>query len=295
MKKENTIKLFIMLFFLAIVLIIVLIVYFSTSKNPTIEEAKTEGIDMQVVTDYSTFFSIANSLNQYVFYRNEQNAQALYDTLDKRYISENTVSINNVISKVDYYEDSSSIKILKMLSKSFDTNYLYYIEGDLISSVFDTTDIIKENIKFLVFADYKNITFSVYPVVSDEQVKDIMNKVSNFVINSNGNNTLLASGYVTDDYICNLYFSDFFNLLNQDLSKSYELLETKFKQRTFASLVDYSNYISEKMERISLEILRCTRSSQNGMRIYEIRDTNKNTYTFIEESIMNYKVNFTIT
>ena len=51
--------------------------------------------------------------------------------------------------------------------------------------------------------------------------------------------------------------------------------------------------MSKNKNKLSSQIFSCN-SLSIQQHIYEIKDMNYNTYTFTEESVMNYKVEFTI-
>ena len=107
----------------------------------------------------------------------------------------------------------------------------------------------------------------------------------------NSFNEIEASNIVTNDYICNLYYSSYIDKLVNNIDESYELLEDDFKNKNFANKEKYIEFMNNKLKSISLDIKNCTKTTRNDKRIYTIFDGN-NTFNFIEESIMNYRVSF---
>lgn len=82
------------------------------------------------------------------------------------------------------------------------------------------------------------------------------------------------------------YISNFINLTIFEPDKSYEYLTEKEKSK-IGSEYDYERNIS-KYQSISSNIINYTKSGN----IYTITDSNNNRFKVIEESTMNYKIEF---
>lgn len=287
MSKENRVKIGIVAFLFLICFIVITIVYFNRKET---EQPKEENLpfNMQRVTEYNIFFSVVNNINQYLYYNSSSNSVALYNILNSEYISENNITLNNVLTKLELYKNSVSFKAKNMFVEENSNNNLYYVLGDIIESEFEDTVVIKENAKFFILIDYSNISVSIYPVNKEIDSIPIQNKTQSIILNSY--NQLQASGLVTENYICNLYYSDFVNRLVENLDETYDLLENKSN----VNKEDYIKYMNNNLGNINLEITSCNVSTSNNRRVYTIRDANNNSFTFTEESIMNYKVNFHI-
>lgn len=292
MNKENTVKFIIagLLFLICCLVIIIVSIY----KNEHQIEDNTERFpfDMQLVTEYSSFFSVANTLNQYLYYNSTKNNIAIYNLLNEEYIEKNNITLDNIFTKIETYINTPNIKVKKMYYEENDSNYLFYVIGDIILSEFDEIKVLKADIKFFVLMDYTNMTISIYPYNYEEGEIPIQNKKPN--ISKNNYNEVQPSGVITDNYICNLYFSDYGNKLINNLEDSYELLEESFKNKNYADKEKFINFMNSKIDDISMEIISCNGSNKEKQRIYTIKDANNNTFTFIEDSIMNYKVIFNI-
>lgn len=292
MSKESSIKIGIVSLFFFICIVIFLIVYVNKKENHKIPEENNLPFQMQKVTDYTFFFSVVNTMNQYLNYNSSKNNIALYNFLNKEFITENKVDINNIFTKLEMYENHPSFKAKEMYYEENKQNNLYYVVGDIIVEEFEDSTTIKENAKFFVQIDYSNLSVSIYPLEKETNEIPIHNKEQSILLNEY--NSMQSSALITDNYICNLYFSDYMEKLIDHVEDSYNLLEDDFKANHYANKEDYIHYINSKINTISLEIANCTLTNKNSQRVYTIRDANGNSFSFIENSIMNYKVNFRI-
>ena len=147
------------------------------------------------------------------------------------------------------------------------------------------------DIKFLLNVDYENLTYAIYPLSFLYEILPVINPQKEII--KNKDNGLIGSNVITKDYICNLYLSDFIRIVNNDLDKSYDLLASDFRRKNYRKKSGYIDYMNKNKSKLSSQIYSCNSLSAKN-HVYEIKDMNFNTYTFTEESIMNYKVEFTI-
>lgn len=97
--------------------------------------------------------------------------------------------------------------------------------------------------------------------------------------------------YVTEEGLAKKYLSDYYNLLNFDIEKAYELLH--YESRNIYPTIDsfknkvnsmkINNIINGKMTKYSYVY------EDKHKRMYVI-DSNGNTFIFVENSIMDYQV-----
>lgn len=293
MNKEDLVKLGIVSFvFLIIVVLVVLVMSFSENDNSKPEEINLP-FAMEEVTEYSYFFSVVNSINQYISYISNRSASAVYNTLSKEYIRENQITIDNAFSKLESYGNDTSIRVKNMYYQQYENNSLFYIKGDIVTSYFENTLVTKENAGFFVFVDYTNLTYAIYPLKTEIEEESLPFSIESIIILKNNDNALPSSGMINDNYICNLYFSDFYNHLVENMEQSYDLLEESFKQQKYNTKEKYLQFMNNKIENLDLEMQECLQNQNSDKkREYTIRMKDNSTYTFIEFSIMNYKVKF---
>lgn len=293
MTQENKVKIGIVLGLFLICLILILIVFFHTSKEETPNPKEEIPFAMTPVTEYNTYFSVLNNLNQYLFYVSSKNNIAVYNALARDYIAKNNINSNNVLEKINTIEENVSIKAKEMYYKEENNNYIYFVKGDLLTSLYEEIKMVKKDSQFLVILDYTNLLMAIYPL-NEEELNNLPLEQENAKIIPNSYNQMLSSGLITDDYICNLYYSDYFNQLMENVSLTYELLDEEPKQYLYPNKEEYVEFISGKLENISPTITNCKKTMYNGKRVYNVTDEKENHFTFTENSIMNYKVKFSL-
>lgn len=292
MNKENRVKLGIVGILFVICILIFLIVYFNKGKNETINNEKNNPFQMQDVVEYSAFFSVVNDINKYLFYNYSKNSTALYQVLNKEFVTKNNLNTSNVLTKLELFENNVTFKAMQMYYEENGNNILYYVIGNLLVSNYEEMEVIKENVKLFVLVDYRSLSYSIYPIHEDIEEIPIQNKEQSIVLNAY--NEMQASGVVTDHYICSLYYADYLDKLNKNMDETYNLLEEDFKNKNYSNQEKYVRFMKDKIENISSDMKSCNISTKNNKRVYTINDSNNNSFTFIEEAIMDYKVSFRI-
>ena len=296
MKKKKVIRFVIII---SIFLLIFLLVYLINGKNrlgiEKCEEPPAEKIpyDMTLVDDYSYFFSVVNIINNYLNYVKNQDTKALINILHPEYLDSYKINSNNLYENLGTFTEGLQLayEAKNMDYKIYDNRYLYYVKGDIIENDFEDSKIIMNDVMFLVNIDYDNITYAIYPLNYLYETLPIINPQK--PINLNAYNELIGSNVITKDYLCNLYLNDFIIKLNNNLENTYDLLANNFRQKSFAHKKDYLNYMQNVKDKISSQVFSCS-SLSGKKKVYEVKDMNFNVFTFTEESIMNYKVEFTI-
>lgn len=290
MSKENKVKIFIVLVLLSICCITFFIVYLN-KKEKTLEiQPNNNPFSLQDVVEYSSFFSINNDLNEYLKYNYYQESNALFELLNKEYITKNNITKDNILTKLKLYDETVSIKTKNMYYEENGNIQLYYVIGDIISTLYDEINVIEENVKFFITVDYDTMAFNIYPIYDEINEIPMENKFPNILLNQY--NGIKPSGIVTDNFICNLYYSDYLDKLNNDIASSYNLLAEEFKNKNYSDKDKYESFIKEKLTNISYDIATCNKVVKENKRIYTIKDVNNNIFNITEEKIMNYKVDF---
>ena len=298
MKKKKIIRFSIVISIFIIIFIIVYIINVLDKKNnePYIYKEPLPEIipyEMEQVSEYSYFFSVVNILNNYLSYVKDHNNEALFAILHPEYLEEYSINNSNLYDNIGNYENSLqlSFKVKVMDYKKYNDRYLYYVKGDIIENNFELSNIVASDMMYLVNVDYENITYAIYPLNSLYKVLPIIEPEKE--ISLNYYNELIGSNIVTKDYLCNLYLNDFIWQINNNLDKTYDLLEKDFRLKYYSKKNNYLDYMNNNKNKISSQVFSC--SSLSGERnIYEVKDMNFNSFIFTEESIMNYKVEFTL-
>ncbi len=248
--------------------------------------------DMQEVLEYSYFFSVVNILNKYLNSIKEQDTEVLLNVLHEDYLNLYNINKNNLYSNIGDFSNllQVSFKVKNMDYKKYDNKYIYYVKGDVIANLFEENEIIQNDAMFLVNIDYDNTCYAIYPLngIDEFPIKEPLN-----VIIPNKDNELIGSNIITKDYICNLYLNDFIENINNNIEYSYDLLSDDFRKKQYPDKEKFITYLNDNKNKLSSQVYSCN-SLSGRKRIYEIKDMNFNTYTITEESIMNYRVEFSI-
>ncbi len=295
MKKKKIIRFsIIIVIFLIIFGIVFLINGLHKNNDFDYQEPESEKIpyEMEPVREYSYFFSVINILNQYLSYLNDQNNEALLQILHPEYLDLYKINEHNLYDNLGEFKSLQlSFKANIMAYKTYNNKYLYYVKGDIVANNFEDNNIVEENAMFLINVDYDNITYAIYPLNYLYEILPINEPEKDIILNNY--NELIGSNVITKDYICNLYLNDFIWQVNNNPQKSYDLLNSDFRKKEFKEKNKYLSFIDDNKNKLSSQVFSC--SSLSGReKIYEVKDMNFNTYIFTEESIMKYKVEFTL-
>lgn len=279
MKKDDIKTLIVVI----IVCTICLTLVFILSRKKNIDSLKP-------VEEYNTYFSVTNYMNSYISYIAKSDSEAIYSMLSTEYIYKNNINQNNVLDIVKTYNQDSiiTLKITSIDEIEIKTNkYIYYIKGKIIKSTFTDEEVIDDNYNVLLLADYKNLTESVYPLDNDNYEK-IINNTKDINISENEYNKIRNSSLVNTETICVLYLSDYIYKLNSDIETSYNILNDEMKKK-YQTIDAFKTYIETNKDKLTTKADKCTKNGKD----YIVIDSNNNTYTFTEQSVMNYKVNIT--
>lgn len=296
MKKKKIIRFsIIMIIFLVIFGIVFLINSLNKNNNIDYQEPKPEVIpyEMEPVKEYSYFFSVVNILNNYLNYIHDKNNEALMQILHPEYIDFYSIDNNNLYDYLGDFGDNLqvSFKAKMMTYKIYDdNNYLYYVKGDIIGNNFEDSKVVFSDAMFLVNIDYDNVTYAIYPLDYRYEVLPIEKPEKK--ISLNNYNELVGSNIITKDFICSLYLNDFIDKINNN-EDTYYLLSDDFRRKQYPKKDNYLSFMANNKDKLNYQVYSCS-SLSGTSHVYEVKDMNFNSYTFIEESIMNYKVEFTI-
>ncbi len=156
MDKDNILK-FIILFVVMIAVFIVIVL--SSPKNET--ENKIELVD-----DYSMFFTVEDSVNRYIGYISDKENDKLLNVLNKKYIKENNIDKDNVLNILDNLnlrENINTFEAIKMYQKNINTNLKeYYVSGKILREDIDDRFFIS-NYYVIVHINKNTNTFDITP------------------------------------------------------------------------------------------------------------------------------------
>lgn len=291
MTRESKVKVGIVIGIM-IFLVAICIVAIVFPKKQVIEEpdfGPVSPLSLILVDEYSTFFALSRDVNQYFTYIRDSDNKAAYSLLYSRYINENQLTESNVFDTISLENSDQFFQARNIYYQEFNGNYLYLAEGALIVNEFEKNQVINDHYQIFIIVDYNTFSFAVYPILNTDEITNplLEDRIS---ITANNYNTLLTTGVISSEYICNLYFSNFINQVFVNVRETYDLLSSSFKSRY--NINSYSSYMNTRLYSISTEVSNCDVHLENEKRVYTVTDRNSNQFVFREKSIMNYEVEF---
>ena len=132
----------------------------ATNINDSDNKISTNEVDNSAM-----YFTVKNCVNTYLKYISTNNAEAVYGVLDKEFINDNNINVNNVINELKKVQgNDQSIYINQMRVKNEGEEIqTYYIDGSIIdenSSKYDT--------QLKIVMDTKNKAFAITPEITEE-------------------------------------------------------------------------------------------------------------------------------
>ena len=258
--------------------------------------APTDITDVHVVEDADNrtyAFTAKRLATGYMYYVSNEHKEELLNMISSKYIQEENITVNNIIDKVkdenvQYSENYevliSSMNVVKesILLESYFVN-LTYCNLDNNKS-YDT--------KLIVQLDIGNSTFSIIPYKYMQKLGYDKLKVGdscaieNNVIEKNQDNTYKQIA-VSKNNAAERYFDIFLDYLKYDTQKSYELLDTQYRQQKFGSVNEYIKYVNDnKLKDITLKAYKVYKYTDYNQ--YVCIDNKDRYYIFNEKGVMNF-------
>lgn len=260
------------------------------------------------LSDYGLYYSINDILSKYVnlmtsnevqdiedegsaeYTDSNQNMDIIYSLLDKNYVKNYNISVNNVKNVIYKLDDNAKIIPINIKIKY----------GENINTCIVNTYIIGNNVeekKFIVRLDNKNETFSIEFVNNDDI--EYAKIINDDTININEYNHFDVQ-IATNEQIAMNYLEQYKNLAENIPQIVYDnYLDDSYKELRFGSLEEYMKYIEDN--KLELESIRTDKYLCNdlndGKMEYVCKDQYDNVYVFDINSIFDYKIkldNYTI-
>lgn len=290
-KNDIKVLIFLLLIFAVIAIVTVVLSINNNKKQNNVANNVIGLSNMDLVNDYNTFFFVGTNVDNYLSIIELQEADKIINILDKTYIDNNNIIVNNVLNNFSNYGKEVYYKAKYVFLKNFGNNYVYYTNGSIIATKYEKDVVLDDNFNLMLYVDYTNLTIAFRPVLDEKEAEEIIFNTSKFNIPKNDNNSFVSNQVnVTTETICSLYLSDFISKLNYNVTESYDILFDEIKNK-YVSISEYEQYIAENINKFSYAIDKCGIINSDN-RIYQVYDKNGNFYKFSEKSIMNYSVYF---
>lgn len=153
--------------FAAIILVIITILVVVLTNIFSKEEEQKEN-KIEVVTNYSNFYTVDSCLYRTITYIATKDNQSLLSVISSNYKKENSIDANNVLNVFSEVEEDSTFVSRKMYYEKINNSITkYYVYGHIEKNqIMDDEIIIKHEYKeqyFIVYLDFTNKTFAIEP------------------------------------------------------------------------------------------------------------------------------------
>lgn len=127
------------------------------------EKGKIDTKTITVVTDIDDFYTVAGCVDKYIAYSASKDKEKILILLSNEYKKQNGVTIDNLYSFVNEYNEYYSFAPKEMFVQRKSKNvYKYYVYGTLEKGIEDTTKTY-DDFYIVVILDESNLTFSIEP------------------------------------------------------------------------------------------------------------------------------------
>ena len=267
--------------------------------DDVIENEEVIDNTIERIEDRSDFFAVKSCVSKfYTYYADSfstdslsnQGIKAVYNMLDKKYIEDNEITEQNLVSKLSKI-NTSRVNINDMYVDQKNENiYIYIVKGKLRE--IETKKV--ADFELMLMLDMKNSTFTVF-------LNDYINKYYNNMqriegtnidvperIEENNYNTFDYKVINDEEYVRELMARYKEEMLN-DKQNAYNHLDEEYKEKRFEDFSDFEAYAKANTKKnVILKLAQYRKKIYDDYTEYVCVDTKGNYYIFKEESVMNY-------
>ena len=228
MNKNQKTILILIITILLIIIILISLLFLNKAKNKS-DGTKAEAIndnnsiinieyqdesnvrieyEYEPINNSTTFFTIKSCIERYINNIIDKNYNKVYDLLDKEYINNNNITIDNIINKIDKYNKNEQIIISQMYELKGNNIEKYSIKYYIINK----NNGEKETQYAVVTVNRNDFSFSITPIKDKvSSIKNIKLDVNKESIENNNNNQYEYLRY-TEEKIAREYY-EYYNML----------------------------------------------------------------------------------
>lgn len=314
--NPNKIKKIIIVLFVIIVILILCMVLLNHTETEKITrenfETDTEIVytdEIEKVTQETMFYTVETCINKYYGYisQNKYNDEpadvdngfteedlriseelrltSLYNILNKQYVSENSITQENILEFVKEYDTAVKFTANKMNVLEDENISVYSVYGQVED--FYTNDKI-EDVYFIVELDEKINTFSLEPIYGVDNIDDINLEIKNTDIENNTDNKFTYTR-VNDEGASKKYFDLYKQLMLNNPDEAYNYLDEEYRNRRFETVENYKQYIANNYNELSGIIFsQYLVNRYDDYTEYVCRDQYENLYIFNVTAVKEY-------
>lgn len=144
---------------------------------------------------------------------------------------------------------------------------------------------------YIVRIDLDNETFLIEELEGKYEDIDQIDLETDMTQIPNSEDNVFEYITISIQKVCQIYLENFWELELNDPEKAYDLLDSEYREEKFSNFNDFEQYINENKEEIeNLTVTDCTINYTDSYTEYYVLDSDNNSYTIKEDSIMNYVI-----
>ena len=239
--------------------------------------------DREKVINATYFFSVEECINKYLSAIKMGGAVEVLDYLDENYIQQNNLTKENILTNIEQGYDFLATKKKKKRDK---TLYSFIVKG-----VVDD-DIYNQERFYIVDLDLSNNAFKIIPLYNSNytDVSQIPEKTKLNNIEVSNNHNKFEFLRLDDEEIYTKYAEYFVNLLKNNPTKAYDMLDEQYKElrfkNDFTKFTEYINLMNSN-NKLDTEIKEISKYDNNK---YIVKTKNDNRYIISATYPMEFTV-----
>ena len=239
--------------------------------------------DREKVINATYFFSVEECINKYLSAIKMGGAVEVLDYLDENYIQQNNLTKENILTNI---EQGYDFLATEMYEKRDKTLYSFIVKG-----VVDD-DIYNQERFYIVDLDLSNNAFKIIPLYNSNytDVSQIPEKTKLNNIEVSNNHNKFEFLRLDDEEIYTKYAEYFVNLLKNNPTKAYDMLDEQYKElrfkNDFTKFTEYINLMNSN-NKLDTEIKEISKYDNNK---YIVKTKNDNRYIISATYPMEFTV-----
>lgn len=239
--------------------------------------------DREKVINATYFFSVEECINKYLSAIKMGGAVEVLDYLDENYIQQNNLTKENILTNI---EQGYDFLATEMYEKRDKTLYSFIVKG-----VVDD-DIYNQERFYIVDLDLSDNAFKITPLYNNNytDVSQIPEKTKLNNIEVSNNHNKFEFLRLDDEEIYTKYAEYFVNLLKNNPTKAYDMLDEQYKElrfkNDFTKFTEYINLMNSN-NKLDTEIKEISKYDNNK---YIVKTKNDNRYIISATYPMEFTV-----
>lgn len=255
----------------------------------------TDSHSVEYADNRTNSFAVNRIVEEYINYIVGERSNELVSIISNKYIQDENVTINNVINKVkdENIQYSENYKVI--VNNMYVIKESINLESYLVDLTYCNLAANKNyEIKLIVQIDIENLTFCIMPYKYIQKLGYDKLKLGDTCtiehekIEKNQYNIYKMTP-ISKNSTAERYFNIFLENLKYDMQKSYELLDTQYKQNKFKNINEYIQYVqNNKLQENAIKSYNVY--TYDDYNQYVCIDNQNRYYIFNEKGIMNFTV-----